>query len=70
MINLDEYADVVLHWIALYLLDNDTTYFDIFGFEHIPNKTKFRLKKVNKIRSYFIAISNLSKYVANFDYFD
>ena len=34
--NLDEYADIVTHWIALYALNNDIAYFDSFGVEHIP----------------------------------
>ena len=28
------------HWIALYVLINDVTYFDSFGVEHIPNEVK------------------------------
>ena len=31
LINLDEYADVGTHWIALYVKDNEITYFDSFG---------------------------------------
>ena len=30
VINLDEYADVGTRWIALFVLDNDATYFDSF----------------------------------------
>ena len=30
VINLDEYADVGTHWIPLFVLDNDATYFDSF----------------------------------------
>ena len=36
VINLDEYADVGTHWIALYTLNNDAVYFDSFGVEHVP----------------------------------
>ena len=32
-INLDEYSDIGSHWIALYSLNNDITYFDSFGVE-------------------------------------
>ena len=39
VINLDEYSDVGIHWIALYVL-NDVTYFDSFGLEHIPKEIK------------------------------
>ena len=34
VINLDEYADVGTHWIALYVKDNEITYFYSFGVEH------------------------------------
>ena len=37
VINLDEYASIRTHWIALYVNDNNVTYFDSFGVEHIPN---------------------------------
>ena len=40
VINLDEYADVGTHWIALYVKDNEITYFDSFGLEHVPKKIK------------------------------
>ena len=33
LINLDEYADVGTHWIALYVKDNEITYFDSFGID-------------------------------------
>ena len=40
VINLDEYSDIGTHWIVLYALNNNVTYFDGFGFEHIPKKSK------------------------------
>ena len=40
VINLDEYSDTGTHWIALYILNNDVTYFDSFGVEHIPKEIK------------------------------
>ena len=40
IINLDEYSDIGTHWIALYVLNNDVTYFDSFGIEHIPEEIK------------------------------
>ena len=36
VINLDEYSDIGTHWVALYVKNNDITYFDSFGVEHIP----------------------------------
>ena len=42
VINLDEYSDIGTHWAALYVKNNDITYFDSFGVEHIPKEiTKF-----------------------------
>ena len=38
IINLDEYVSIGTHWIALYLNDENVTYFDSFGVEHIPKK--------------------------------
>ena len=38
IINLDEYSDIGTHWIALYVKNNDITYFDSFGVEHIPKE--------------------------------
>ena len=40
VINLDEYSDIGTHWIALYVHNNDVTYFDSFGVEHIPKEIK------------------------------
>ena len=38
--NLDEYADVVTHWIALFCNKNEIVYFDSFGVEHVPEEIK------------------------------
>ena len=35
IINLDEYSDIGTHWVALYVQNNDVTYLDSFGAEHI-----------------------------------
>ena len=40
VINLDEYFDIETHWIALYAINKDVTYFDSFGVEHIPQEIK------------------------------
>ena len=48
-LNLDEYANVDTHWIALHVLDNDTTHFDGFGVEHVRKEVK-RFIGVNKFR--------------------
>ena len=35
VINLDEYADIGTHWVALYVRNNEVIYFDSFDIEHI-----------------------------------
>ena len=45
VINLDEYSDIGTHWVALYVKNNDITYFDSFGVEHIP---KEMMKFINR----------------------
>ena len=40
VINLDEYKSIGAHWIALYVNDDNVTYFDSFGVEHIPKEIK------------------------------
>ena len=42
VINLDEYADVGTHWIALFCNRNEIVYFDSFGVEYFP-------KEINKL---------------------
>ena len=40
VINLDEYSDIGTHWVALHVNNNNVTYFDSFGVEHIPKEIK------------------------------
>ena len=37
-IYLGEYSDIGTHWIALYVRNNDVTYFVSFRVEHIPKE--------------------------------
>ena len=39
--NLDEYADVGTHRIALFCSRSEIVYFDSFGVEHVPNRPSF-----------------------------
>ena len=39
VINLDEYSDIRNHWVVLWV-NNNVTYFDSFGVEHIPKEIK------------------------------
>ena len=56
IINLDQYKTIETYWIALYvkddnvhtLKDNNVTYFDSFGVEHISKEIK-KLKDNKKI---------------------
>ena len=52
VINLDEYSDIGIHWIALYVNNKTVTYFDSFGIEHIP-------KEFNKFKGNRNIISNI-----------
>ena len=45
--NLDEYADVGPHWIALFCNRNEIVYFDRFGDEHIPEEIKEFIRNIN-----------------------
>ena len=40
LINLDEYANVCTHWIALFLNRSEIVYFDSFGVEHVLEEIK------------------------------
>ena len=40
VINLDKYSDIGTHWVALYVNNNDVTYFDSSGVEHILKEMK------------------------------
>ena len=46
-ISLDEYSDIETHWTALYVLNNNVTYFDSFGAEHIPEEIKTFIENKN-----------------------
>ena len=38
IINLDEYSNIWTHWVALYVYNDDVTYFDSLGVEHISKR--------------------------------
>ena len=44
IINLDEYSDIGTHWVALHVYNDDVTYFDSFGVEHIAKEIKKFIK--------------------------
>ena len=47
VINLNEHADVGTHWVALYVKDNEITYFDSFGtyLKRLKNLLKIKTSK-------------------------
>ena len=47
MIDLEEYSDIGTHWIALWVNNNNVTYFDSFGLEHIPKEITKLIKNRN-----------------------
>ena len=65
VINLDEYADVGTHLIALYVKNNEVIYFDSFGVEQVPKEIQrfighkntktniFRIQADNSMCGYF-----------------
>ena len=65
VINMDEYESIGTHWIALYVNNNNVTYFDSFGDEHIPKEIKnFIGNKIIITNIYRIQIyTNLYKFI-------
>ena len=47
VINLGEYPDIGTHRVALYVSNNNVTYFDSFGVEHIPKEIKTFISNKN-----------------------
>ena len=61
VINLDEYADVGTHWIALFCNRNEIVYFDSFGVEHVPEEIKEFVRNKNIIANIFRVQANNSR---------
>ena len=51
IINLYEYSDIGTHWVALYVQNNDVTYFD--SLEHILKEIKTFISDENVRRIFF-----------------
>ena len=52
LINLDEYSDIGTHWVALYVQNNNVTYSDSFGVDHIPKEIRTFISNKD-IKKYF-----------------
>ena len=44
VINFDEYESIEHYWISMYVKAKNVTYFDGFGFEHIPKENSLEMK--------------------------
>ena len=53
VINLDEYFDILTHWVALYVNTKTVAYFYSFGVEHIPKEIKKFINNKNIIANIF-----------------
>ena len=53
IINLDEYESMWTHWIALDVNNNNVTYFDSFGVEHIPKEIRKFIGNKNNITNIY-----------------
>ena len=51
--NLDEYSNVGTHWVALYVQNNNVTYFDSFGVEHMPKEIRTFISNKNIMTNVF-----------------
>ena len=60
VVNLDEYADVGTHWIALFYNRSEIVYFDSVGVEHIPEEIKEFVENKNIIANFFRVQANSS----------
>ena len=47
IINLEECSDIGTYWVALWVNNNDVTYFDSFGVGHIPKEIKTFINNKN-----------------------
>ena len=66
VINLDEYADVGTHWIALLCSISEIVYFDSFGVKHVPEEIKEFIGNKNIIANIFQVQANNSVMCGNF----
>ena len=53
VINRDEYSDIGIRWIALYVNNKTVTYFHSFGIEHISKEVKKFVNNKNIIGNIF-----------------
>ena len=66
VINLDEYSDIGIHWVALYIQNNNVTYFDSFGVEHTPKEIKTFINHSLSIRTNIFRIQAYDSIMCGF----
>ena len=58
--SLDDYLDVVTHWIALHVKNIEIIYFDSFGVQHVPKEIEIFIGHKNTKTNIFRIQSNNS----------
>ena len=68
VINLGEYSDIGTYWIALYVKNNNITYFDSFRVEHIAKEIiklsivlRPLLRKIKILRQIFSGYKHMTQ---------
>ena len=56
VIIIDEYSDIGTHWAALYMRNNNVTYFDSFVVGHIPKEIKAFIDRSLSLATYIFRI--------------
>ena len=63
--NLDKYADVGTHWIALFRRKSEIVYFNSFGAEHVPEEIKEFIGNKNIKANIFRIQQHLTTFALN-----
>ena len=61
VINIDEYSNFGTHWVALYIHNDDVTYFDRFEVEHIPKEMKVFFARSLSVTTNIFRIQHMSQ---------
>ena len=48
------YSDIGTYWVALWVNNNNVTYFDSFGVEHIPKENRTFIENINTKTNIFM----------------
>lgn len=67
IINLDKYDNIGTHWVAIYLKNDNVTYFDSFGIEYIPKEIT-KLINDKSIKSNIFRIQSLNSILCGYFY--